>query len=121
MLPHIQIFLKQTHRGTKRLALQLVLLCAAVTFFVVSLNLYYNSARNLQAVENTYTTIATMSFHGYVNSAGEIVSPDDPSCVGYHWLSLEDYDFTQLLALDSVKGIELRTRVGAYIPENILC
>ena len=115
----IQIFLKQTQRGTKRLVLQLVLLCAAVTFLVVSLNLYQNSTSNLLSVENAYTTIATMDFRAYVNSAGEIVSPEDPSCVGQHWLSLEDYDFSQLLALDSVKNIELRTRVGAYIPGSI--
>ena len=121
MFPHIQIFLKQTRRSTKRLMLQLVLLCAAVAFFVVSLNLYQNSTSNLLSVENTYTTIATMDFRGYVNANGEIVSPDDPSCVGQHWLSLEDYDFSQLLALDSVEGIELRTRVGACIPGHIAC
>ena len=55
----IQIFFKQTQRGTKRLALQLVLLCAAVAFLVVSLNLYQNSTSNLLSVENAYTTIAT--------------------------------------------------------------
>ena len=118
MFPHIQIFLKQTRRGTKRLVLQLVLLCAATAFFVVSLNLYANSMNNLHTVEDTYTTIATMEIYGYVNNAGELVHPGDESCVGCHWLSAEDYDLSPLLALDSVKSIDLRTRVGAYIPGN---
>ncbi len=115
----IQIFLKQTRRSTKRLVLQLVLLCVAVAFFVVSLNLYSNSMRNLQMVEDTYTTIATMEIYGYVNKAGELVRPGDESCVGRHWLSVEDYDLSPLLALDPVKNIDLRTRVGAYIPGHI--
>ena len=118
MFPHIQIFIRQTGRSTKRLILQLVLLCAAVAFFVVSLNLYANSRGNLQTVEETYTTIATMEIYGDVNAAGELVSPGDEDCVGRHWLSVEDYDLSELLALDSVVGYDLRTRVGAYIPGN---
>ena len=114
----IQIFLKQTRRSTKRLVLQLVLLCTVTAFFAVSLNLYSNSKQNLQTVENAYTTIATMEIYGYVNKAGELVHPGDETCVGRHLLSVENYDFSPLLALGSVKNIELRTRVGAYIPGN---
>ena len=112
----IQIFLKQTRRSTKRLALQLVLLCAVTVFFVVSLNLYCNSRSNLLAVEDAYKTIATMEIYGDVNEAGELVHPGEKACVGRHLLSVEDYDLSLLLALDSVKNIDLRTRVGAYIP-----
>ena len=115
----IQIFLRQTGRSTKRLALQLVLLCAVVAFFVVSLNLYANSRGNLQTVEETYKTIATVEIYGDVNEAGELVSPGDEDCVGRHWLSVEDYDLSELLALDSVIGCDLRTRVGAYIPGQV--
>ena len=115
----IQIFFKQTQRGTKRLALQLILLCAAVAFFVVSLNLHHNSSGNLLTVENTYTTIATMEIYGDVNKMGELVHPGDKACVGRHWLSVEEYDLSPLLALDSVERIDLRTRVGAYIPGQI--
>ena len=121
MLPHIRIFLKQTRRGTKRLVLQLALLCVVTAFFVVSLNLYHNSAGNLLTVENSYTTIATMEFHGYVDAAGNLVDPGDESSVGKHWLSVDEYDFSPLLDLDFVKRIDLRTRVGAYIPGNIPC
>ena len=119
MFPPIQIFLLQTRRGTKRLVLQLVLLCAAVAFFVVILNLYHNSNCNLLTVDNTYTTIATMEIYGYVNEAGELVAPNDASCVGRHWMSVGNYDLSQLLGLDFVKGIDRRTRVGAYIPGHI--
>ena len=115
----VQIFLKQTCRNTKRLVLQLLLLCAAVMFFIVSVNLFANSKQNLLAVENTYTSIATMEIYGYVNESGELVHPGDTSVVGRHWLSVEDYDLSPLLALDCVKDIQLRTRVGAYIPGHI--
>ncbi len=115
----VQIFLKQTIRGKKRLILNSVLLFAVTAFFVVSLNLYANSARNLRAVENAYTTIATMEIYGDVTASGELVHPGDPSCVGRHLLSVEEYDLSPLLALESVKGIQLRTRVGAYIPGHM--
>ena len=115
----IQIFLKQTRRGMRRLVLQLALLCAAVAFFVVSLNLYSNSNHNLMTVENSYTTIATMEFYGYVNEAGDLADPSDETCVGRHLLSVETYDLSSLRALNSVKSIDLRTRVGAYIPGQI--
>ena len=115
----VQIFLKQTCRSTGRLILQLVLLCATIVFFAVSLNLFANSTRNLQTVEDTYKTIATMEIYGYVDRKGNLVHPGNESSVGYHWLSVEDYDLSPLLALDSVKSIDLRTRVGAYIPGHL--
>jgi hypothetical protein len=115
----MRIFLQQTVRKKSRFALNIVLLCAVTVFFVVSLNLYHNSRTNLQAVENAYTTIATMEIYGDVNKAGELVHPGDESYVGRHWLSVEDFDLSPLLALDSVERIDLRTRVGAYIPGQI--
>ena len=115
----VQIFLKQTRRGTKRLALQLVLLCAATVFFAVSLNLFANSTRNLLTVEDTYKTIATMEIYGDVDAQGNLVHPGDESYVGRHLLSVEGYDLSPLLVLDSVKSIDLRTRVGAYIPGQV--
>ena len=115
MLPHIRIFLFQTIRSTRQLMLQLALLCVASGFFVLSLNLYANSSRNLQTVENTYSSIATAEFYGYVNQNGDLVHPGDESSVGRHWLSVNDFDLSSLLALDSVEKIDLRTRVGAYI------
>ena len=112
----IQIFLKQTRRGTKRLALQLVLLCAVTMFFVVSMNLCSNSRQNLLTVENIYSTIATMEFYGYVTADGKLVHPGDEACVGRHLLSVEDYDFSELLALNSVNSIELRNWQNDFQP-----
>ncbi len=119
MSAHIQIFLLQTRRNAKRFSLQLALLAVVAAFFVVSINLYSNSTENLQTIENTYTTIATMEIYGYVNEAGKLVSPGDEDCVGRHWLSVEDYDLSPLQGLDDVKDIDLRTRVGAYIPGHM--
>lgn len=115
----VQIFLRQTVRGKKRLVLNAVLLLAVTGFFVVGLNLYHNSRQNLLTVENAYTTIATMEIYGDVDAQGNLVHPGDTSCVGRHLLSVEGYDLSPLLALEAVKGIEVRTRVGAYIPGHI--
>ena len=115
----IQIFLKQTQRGTKRLALQLVLLCAVTVFFVVSLNLYHNSRSNLQTVENTYTTIATMEIYGDVNKEGDLVQPSAADRVGRFLLTRYDYDLSPLQELPMVQDVDLRYRCAAYIPEQI--
>ncbi len=112
----IQIFLKQTRRSTKRLVLQLVLLCAATSFFVVSLNLYQNSMQNLQTVEDTYSTIAAVEFYGNVDNRGNLVSPSDETSVGYHLLNARGFDLSPLLELDAVTDYDLRYRCGAYIP-----
>ena len=116
----IQIFLKQTQRGTKRLALQLVLLCAVTVFFVVSLNLYCNSRSNLLAVEDAYKTIATMEIYGDVNKKGELVNPGDESFEGRYLLSPEDFDLSTVLNLPGVIGYDLRPRYVAYLPDEVL-
>ena len=115
----IQIFLKQTQRGTKRLVLQLVLLCAVTVFFVVSLNLYHNSRTNLQAVENAYTTIATMEIYGDVNKEGDLVQPSAADQVGRFLLTRYDYDLSPLQELPMVQDVDLRYRCTAYIPGQI--
>ena len=114
----VQIFLKQTRRGTKRLILQLVLFCAALVFFVLSMNLYRNSANNLRVVEDAYTTLATVGFYGDVDAQGNLVSVGDPSYVANCLMSLttEAYDLSPLLELDMVTGYDLRPRFAAYIP-----
>ena len=117
--PHFKIFFLQTKRNIKQFVLQLALLCTAVTFCVASINLYTNSRQNLLTVEETYTTIATTEIYGYVTKDGKLSHPDDEACVGRHLLSVEGYDLSPILALDSVIDIDLRTRVGAYIPGHI--
>ena len=120
MHPHIQIFLKQTRRSTKRLVLQFVLLCAVSAFFVVSLNLYHNSRANLLAVEKAYKTIATVEVYGDVNEKGELVSPGDESFEGRYLLSPDDLDLSTILSLPGVIGYDLRSRYAAYLPEEVL-
>ena len=116
----VQIFLKQTRRSTKRLALQLVLLCAVTVFFVVSLNLYCNSRSNLLAVEKAYKTIATVEVYGDVNEAGELVNPGDESFEGRYLLSPDDLDLSTILSLPGVIGYDLRQRYAAYLPGEVL-
>ena len=114
-----QIFLRQTRRGTKRLTLQLALLCAITSFFVVSLNLYANSMRNLQTVENAYTTIATTEIYGDVNAEGELVEAGSADRVGRFLLTRYGYDLSPLQALSMVQNIHLRYRCAAYIPGQL--
>ncbi len=112
----IQIFFKQTVRGKKRLILNTVLLFAVAAMFVLSVNLYHNSTSNLRAVENAYTTLASVAFYGDVDSRGNLVSVTDPDHMGHHLLNAAGYDLSRLLALDPVTGYDLRYRCAAYIP-----
>ena len=116
----VQIFIRQTGRSTKCLILQLVLLCAAVAFFVVSLNLYANSRGNLQTVADSYKTIATIEIYGDVNETGALVGPGDADFVGRYLLSPDDFDLSAILDLPGVTGYDLRQRYVACLPEEIL-
>ena len=115
----IRIFLQQTVRKKSRFALNIVLLCAVTVFFVVSLNLYHNSRANLQAVENAYTTIATMEIYGDVNKEGDLVQPSAADQVGRFLLTRYGYDLSPLQQLPMVQNVDLRYRCAAYIPGQI--
>ena len=56
----IRLFLRQQQRNLKRTLLNILLLTAAIAFFVMSLNLYQNSVQNLRNAEEAYSTIAVM-------------------------------------------------------------
>ena len=115
----IRIFLQQTVRKKSRFVLNLALLCAVTVFFVVSLNLYANSMRNLQTVEDTYSTIATMEIYGDVNKEGDLVQPSAADRVGRFLLTRYGYDLSPLQELPMVQNIDLRYRCAAYIPEQV--
>ena len=115
----VQIFLRQTVRKKSRFVLNILLLVAVTAFFVISLNLYRNSMRNLQTVEDTYSTIATMEIYGDVNAEGELVSPSADDRVGRFLLTRYGYDLSPLQNLPMVQNINLRYRCAAYIPEQI--
>lgn len=115
----VRIFLRQTVRKKSRFVLNILLLCAVTAFFVISLNLYQNSRANLQTVEDTYSTIATMEIYGDVNAEGELVSPSADDRVGRFLLTRYGYDLSLLQELPMVQNIDLRYRCAAYIPEQI--
>ena len=112
----IQIFLKQTMRAKIRLILNILLLTATAAFFVISANLYQNSTRNLQLVENAYSTIGAMEIYGNVNAQGQLVSASDPASVGNHLLTAFDYDLSPLTNHSAVQSYDWRYRCAAYIP-----
>lgn len=112
----IQMFWKQTLRSRARLALNLTALLVVTAFFVVSCNLYQNSTCNLQAVNEAYSTIGAVAFYGNVDSQGNLVSASDPSSVGYHQVTVFDYDLSDLVSHSAVTGYELRYNCAAYIP-----
>ena len=112
----IQIFLKQTLRAKTRLILNVLLLAAVIAFFVISVNLYQNSTRNLQSIENAYSTIGAMEFYGNVNTQGQLVSASDPTSVGNYLLTVFGYDLSTLTNHSAVKSYDWRYRCAAYIP-----
>ena len=119
MKPAVRIFLKQTCRSTKRLVLQLVLLCVVTAFFVVSLNLYSNSGSNLLTVENTYKTIATMEVYGNINRKGELVASDAPDRLGFRLIGAKSDILSPLFEMQSVQSVDLRYRCAVYIPGEV--
>ena len=112
----IEIFIKQTVRAKSRLTLNLLLITAVISLFIVSLNLYQNSTENLQTVENAYTTIAALEIYGTVDSQGHLVSAGDPTSVGNHLLTVFGYDLSALINHSVVKSYDWRYRCAAYIP-----
>lgn len=116
MPTNIRIFSRQLIRSKKRLFLNIILLMAATAFFIMSLNLYHNSTANLQRVEETYSTIATVTFFGDMNRQGELTDPEAEDFIGYGTILPRDYDLTPLLDFDYVKGLNRSIRCEAYIP-----
>ncbi len=116
MPTNIKIFLRQLWRSKKRLILNIVLLTAATAFFIMSLNLYHNSTANLRQVEETYSTLATVTFFGDMNRQGNLTRPEAEDFLGYGTMLPRDYDLTPLLDFDYVKGFNRGIRCEAYIP-----
>lgn len=112
---HIRIFMMQLRRGKKRTGLYILLLTVVVMFFVMSVNLYYNSRNNLKEVEENYSTLAIMELYGEVNQYGELVEPYSETHKGYKSVAVEGYDISQIVAADGVIGWDLRSKYAAYI------
>ena len=71
----IRIFFQQLRRNSSRTWLNILLLAAAVAFFVMSLNLHQNSVRNIREAEDAYSTIAVMEIYGDVDQYGNLAEP----------------------------------------------
>ncbi len=113
---NIQIFLRQMVRSKKRLILNLLLLTVTSAFFVMSLNLYYNSQGNLQKIKNAYATIGTVEFYGNVDKLGNLVTPGTETHLGYQLMAPKGYDLSKLVNQPGVTAYDLRYRCNAYIP-----
>lgn len=114
----IQIFLRQMIRGKGRTLVNILLLATATAFFVISLNLYRNSASNLRKVDETFRTIAFMELYGDVNRYGELTDPMAADYEGYLSVGASGLDLSPILGADSIDGYDLRSRHGAWIPEE---
>ena len=89
-----KIFFQQLRRNSRRTALNLALLAAAVAFFVMSVNLYQNSIRNLETAEDAFTTIALMELYGEIDKHGNIVEQGSEEHIGKHPVAVKGYDLT---------------------------
>ena len=109
----IRLFLKQQQRSLKRTLLNILLLTAAVAFFVMSLNLFQNSVQNLQNAEEAYSTIAVMELYGDVNRKGNLASIEDEDYAGYRAVGVDTYDISQIVSASGVTDYDVRNRYGA--------
>ena len=112
------IFFQQLRRSRGRTWLNILLLAAAVAFFVMSANLYKNSVRNLETAEDAFTTIALMELQGNIDQYGNLVAPGDDSFVGEKSVTVYGYDLSAIIGAEGVVDYDLRSHYGAYIPEQ---
>ena len=111
---HRKIFIDQLKRSKKTVVYFWLLLIAA-TFFVTSMNLYYNSTSNLQLSENTFSTLAVTEMYGEVDRYGELVERNSDAHIGYQAVGVKGYDIAPILQSDAVESYDLRSQYGAYI------
>lgn len=110
-----RIFWKQLQRGSKRTVLYALLLAAVTAFFVMSVNLYRNSVANLEAVEDSYSTIAIMELYGDVDERGQLTKPYGEDHIGYRSVAVKGYDFSDIVSADGVIDWDLREKYATYI------
>ncbi len=111
-----KIFYKQMGRSFRTLLTNGVILLVVTAFFVMSLNLYSGSVRNLQKAEETYRTIAVAEFYGDVDNRGVLTDPDSEDYMGYLSVAVDGYDISPLVNASGVIDYDLRARYVAYIP-----
>ena len=112
----ISFFFTQLKRSKRRALLNVFLLTAAIAFFVMSVNLYQNSVRNLETAEDAFTTIALMELYGEIDKQGNIVEQGSEEHIGKHPVAVKGYDLTDIVSAEGVIDYDLRSRYAAYIP-----
>ncbi len=112
------IVLPQLKRAPLRTALYMILLAIAVAFFALSLNLYHNSACNIQTTENAFSTIAVPELWTNVDKDGTPVDITHPDSVGKHAVPVTDLDLKTLSTLPGVSSVDLRWMLATYIPDH---
>lgn len=114
---HRMIFTEQLRRS-KRTVVYLCLLLIATAFFVMSVDLYYNSTSNLDISENAFSTLAVVELYGEVDPYGQLVERNSEAHIGYRPAGVKGYDFSGLIDSEAVAGWDLRTYYGAYIADE---
>lgn len=105
----------QQLRQKKLTVLNILLVLAIVTFFVVSVNLYKNSIFNLKHVNDTYSTIAVMELYGNVDRQGKLCTFENEDCIGYKSVGVKGYDLSQITSAVGVTDYDLREKSAACI------
>ena len=115
----IRIFFQQLRRNSSRTWLNILLLAAAIAFFVMSLNLHQNSVRNIQEAEDAYSTIAVMEIYGDIDKYGNLAEPYSEEHVGYKSVAVKGFDFSEVVNAPGVIDWDLRAKYAAYIEGEI--
>ena len=103
------IFITQIKRS-KKIILYLGLLVLVSSFFVTSVNLYYNSIHNLQVAKNTFSTLVVTELYGEVDKFGKLVKRNSEEHIGYKAVGVKGYDFREWLKSDAVELISRDTQ-----------
>lgn len=115
----IRLFFTQLRRNSNRTWMNILLLSAAVAFFVMSLNLHQNSVRNIREAEDAYSTIAVMEIYGDIDQYGNLAEPYSEEHVGYKAVAVKGFDFSEVVDSAGVIDWDLRAKYAAYIEGEI--
>ncbi len=111
-----KFFFRQVVRNLNRTVLNCFLVIFVTAFFVVSLNLYANSVKNLEYADDTYSTIAIMELYGSVDPYGNLADPATTEFHrGYISVAVEGYDLSEIVTASGVIDYDLREKSAVYI------
>lgn len=109
----------QLTRKPWKAAVFVILLLISSAFFCLSANLYRNSFQNLQTADDTFSTVAYFEVFGYPAGYQEALQTTGKTAADPILTVADDFDFDAISCLPGATSVDLRRKVGGYIPDAL--